>query len=149
MPDIKMSWFVFSSDCLFLCSPVQSGFFFWSVLEFFWNVHATITNIAYFNPQNLQLAGQQLHGALLPQLSFMSILADGMIVQLFTGGVDQWQFKPLLFLGSLTFFIHKMYFQSLLKSIQFSKFYSSFVFPGAAVIAFDWFIWMVQDSAFW
>ena len=41
-----------------------------------------------------------------------------MMVQLFTVGVDQWQFDPLLLLSSRTFFTQKMYSQN---NIKFSK----------------------------
>ena len=85
-------------------------------------------NLAYLNPHNLKLAAYQLHGTSFPQLSSLSIPVDGMMVQPFTGGVDQWQFEPLLFLSSLTFFTQKMYFRSFLKLNSYFKIFF-IIFP--------------------
>ena len=70
----------------------------------------TSMNLAYFNPNNLQLAGQQLHGTSFPQISVLSILVNTMMVQPLTEDGDQWQFKFELFLSSFAFFTQKMYF---------------------------------------
>ena len=42
-----------------------------SWIYFFWNVHATMMNLAYFDPLNSQLEGLQLYGASFPQLSLL------------------------------------------------------------------------------
>ena len=64
---------------------------------------------------------KQPHGTLLPQLSSFSLPVDGMMVQPFTGGVDQWQLESLFFLTPVTFLTLKMYFQSFLKLNSYFK----------------------------
>ena len=92
-----------------------------SCVYFFGNVDATIMNLTYFNPHNLQLAPLNL--VLTAVSSFLSCVWDEL-----TGGVVQWQFQWTLnfFLFFFAIFTHLLFIfllharLALVTAIQFS-----------------------------